>query len=1125
MLNKTRRWISPFKGQHQLILSLFCIWYSSTAYSQESVERKWDVGITQGNLLQAVKQIENLTQVPFSYNASRLQEFQVKEKQYHEQFVSNILNDLLAGIPFSFQRKGGIYLILEKKKKQSTPGSLVIRGEVSNGAENLSGVTIKDVRTNLTATTDADGNFLLPVKKIPADISFSYVGHEEKVIAVSDTTPQMIVLQENIGQLEGVVVTALNVKRTARSIGYLVEKISGDQVNVNKTVNIQNALSGKIPGVDVSSTSNGVAGSKRVTIRGIASISGNNQPLWVVDGIPINTSPISNATPSGGGGIDFGNGLTYINPDDIEEITVLKGNAAAALYGSRASTGVILITTKSGNRLGKNSVEVSYNSSYTVDMVRDFTDWQYEYGQGENGKAPVSQQEALSRVSSWGARLDGSDVVQFDGKMRPYVAQRENTKNFYEDGHTFSNTVSLLARTEHTNFRLSASNLSNNDIVPNTRFKRNGISFNSQTRYDKLSVNVVMNYTIEQAKNRQRIGGNYSNVNYTLLHLPTNINVNDLKPGFTPDGAEIGLNDQGIPTNPYFVTNKIYEEDNRRRVNGALEIKYDFAKWLYAKGRILEDYFDYSEVDYTPIGVIWSPKGGGMNQSESRNSEENYEMILGTNKIRIGKDFGVSGFVGGNIFNSEVKSSNINGTLFVLEDIHTINNLSVKYPSTGYSRQKVNSLFFNAEFEYSNLFLNFTGRKDWFSTLPLDNNSLFYPSVSLSYVLNSRLYPSWLSFAKLRGSFAQVSGGAAPYSLNLSYRLDRDNYNGINLQVINNSTVPNADLKPLISTEYEAGVDVGLLSNKLTLNLTYYNRRTREDIVSTNVSISSGYSNAILNLGNVSNRGIEVSLNFSAVRSTDVTWDFTGIFSYNKNRVESLGPSITKLQLAQSKTGNAFINVEKDYSYGQIAGYKYVKDDKGQMVYDDNGYPLNNGIVYILGNGNFDKIASLRNSVRWKNLTLQFLIDSKFGAKIYSEINSLAVGNGHHKMTLEGRENGLAVKGVDPEGNAIDMTVLPENISSYYSRVGSITDNFVYDASFVKLREISIGFNIPKTLVNRLRLSQVNVSAVARNLFILYKKTPNMDPESNTTSDNAQGIAATVYPSVRNIGFNLNITF
>ena len=250
----------------------------------------------------------------------------------------------------------------------------------------------------------------------------------------------------------------------------------------------------------------------------------------------------------------------------------------------------------------KNSVEVSYNSSYTVDMVRDFTDWQYEYGQGENGKAPVSQQEALSRVSSWGAKLDGSDVVEFDGKMRPYVAQRENTKNFYEDGHTFSNTVSLLARTEHTNFRLSASNLSNNDIIPNTRFKRNGISFNSQTRYDKLSVNVVMNYSIEQAKNRQRIGGNYSNVNYTLLHLPTNIDVNDLKPGFTPDGAEIGLNDQGIPTNPYFVTNKIYEEDNRRRVNGALEIKYDFAKWLYAKGRILEDYFDYSEVDYTPIG-------------------------------------------------------------------------------------------------------------------------------------------------------------------------------------------------------------------------------------------------------------------------------------------------------------------------------------------------------------------------------------------------------------------------------------------------------------------------------------------------------------------------------------------
>lgn len=1007
------------------------------------------------------------------------------------------------------------------------------------------GATISVKGGTIGAIADENGNFSLAGVPENTTLEISAMGFTSLMLRVSGNTASVVPsestvggslvnsslgalqirLERNLHDLDAVVVTALNVKRDSRSIGYLVEKVKGSEVSENKVVNIQSALSGKIPGVDVSNTSNGVAGSKRITIRGISSISGNNQPLWVVDGIPINTSTIGNATPSGGGGIDFGNGLTYINPDDIEEITVLKGNAAAALYGSRASAGVILVTTKSGSQLGKNRFEVSYNMGYTVDKIRDFTDWQYEYGQGVDGQAPETQQDALSAVSSWGKKLDGSDVMQFDGQVRPYTAQKDNQKNFYKNGHTFSNTISLQGRTEHTNFRLSTSYLTNNDIVPNTEFKRNGFSFNSQTKYNKLSVNAVMNYTIETAKNRQRIGGNYSNVHYTLLHLPVNINVLDMQPGFMPNGDEIGLNDQGIPTNPYFVTNRIYEEDTRRRVNGALEIKYDLTKWLYAKGRVLEDYYDYAEADYTPIGVIWSPKGGGMNQTESRNSEENFELIIGTNKHQIAKDFSVSGFVGGNIFNSLTQSSNINGTVFVLKDIYTINNLSVKYPSTGYSRQRINSLFFNAEFAYKDLFVNFTGRKDWFSTLPLSNNSLFYPSVSLSYILNSRMYPSWVSFTRLRGSFAQVSGGAAPYSLNLSYNLDRDNYNGINLQAIGNTTVPNAELRPLLSTEYEAGIDAGLFANKLTLNLTYYNRRTRQDIVSTNISIASGYNNAVLNLGNISNKGIEASLSFNAIKRNDFNWEITGIFSYNRNKVESLGPSITKLQLAQSKTGNAFINVEKGLPYGQIVGYRYVSNEKREMVYDANGYPLNDGVVHILGTGNYDKIASLRNSFTWKNLTLQLLVDAKFGADIYSEINSLAVGNGKHKMTLEGRETGLDVHGVDINGSAVNIQVAPENIGSYYGRVASFTDNFVYDASFVKLREISLGYSIPQSIVNKLHLSRASVSAVARNLFILYKNTPNMDPESNTTSGNAQGIAATVYPSVRNIGVNLNVTF
>ncbi|HMF72795.1 MAG TPA: SusC/RagA family TonB-linked outer membrane protein [Flavitalea sp.] len=1013
----------------------------------------------------------------------------------------------------------------------------IVSGTVlSDSGESLSAVSVKvslsEGKQVASAISDKNGAFTINNLKEGNlyDFVFSYVGYELttlKRFKVNEGNGNTILvrLKPQSSMLNDVVVTALNIKRDRRNTGYLLESLKGDRVSENKTVNIKNALSGKIAGLDVGATANGAAGSKRVTIRGIGSISGNNQPLWVVDGIPVNSSAIGNATPSGGGGIDFGDGLTFINPDDIESISVLKGNAAAALYGSRASTGAILVTTKSGSKLGKNKFEVSYNASYTIDQVKDLTDWQYEYGQGIGGKAPVSLQQVLASPANWGAKLDGSDVLQFDNKLRPYVAQRDNVKNFYKDGSTLSNALSLSGRTDNTNFRVSASNLSNKDIIPNSSFNRNSFSFHSETKYDKLTVNAVINYSIEKAKNRQRIGGNYSNVNYTILNLPTNVNVLDMQPGYNPSGAEIGINDQGIPTNPYFVTNKIVEQDQRRRVNGSIELKYDFTKWLFAKGRVLEDYFSYEEKDYTPDGVIWSPKGGGMNEDRRNNSEENYELIIGTNKHKLFSDLKISGFAGGNIYNSLSTSSNVNGTVFILDNIYTINNLSVKYPSTGYSRQKINSLFFSSEIEFRDLFINVTGRKDWFSTLPLNNNSLYYPSVSLSYVLNNRHYPSWLSFAKIRGSFAQVSGGASPYQLNLNYRLDRDNYNGISLQNISNTTVPNSLLKPLLSTEYETGLDLAFLNNRATLNLTYYNRRTKQDIVSTNISITSGYNAAIVNLGQISNKGIETSLKVNMIESKNFSWEMLGLFSFNKNKVESLGPGTTKLQLAQSKTGNAFINIETGSPYGQIEGYKYSLNSKGQVIYDANGFPLSNGVVNVLGNGNYDKIASLGNTISFRDFHFYFLLDSKFGAKIYSEVNSLAVGNGTSKSTLPGRETGITGEGVTTSGEPNTVLVTPANLNSYYGRVATFSENYVYDASFIKLREISIGYRIPKNVVSMLHISNASVNVIARNLLTLYKKTPNFDPESNTTSDNAQGIAATVYPATRNLGISLNVTF
>jgi TonB-linked SusC/RagA family outer membrane protein len=845
-----------------------------------------------------------------------------------------------------------------------------------------------------------------------------------------------------------------------------------------------------------------------------------------VDGIPINTSMIGNATPDGGGGLDYGDGLTGLNTDDIESISVLKGNAAAALYGSRASNGVILITTKSG-RDAKKKTEVSFHSTFTLDKAVDLTDWQYDYGQGVNGKKPQTQQEALlGGNAGWGEKLDGSDVIQYDGVARPYSPHRNNFTEFYKGGQTWTNSVAISGHYENHNYRISASHVDNKDIVPNTGYSRNNFSIHSESRFGNLSVNVVADFINEKAQNRQRLGGNYSNVHYTLINLPSNINVSDLAPGYDTLGKEIGINNQGIPTNPYYTTNKIHQDDERRRFIGSLELKYDITPWLYAKGRMMADYLNFKELDYTPSGVIWYPKGGGLNQDGQTNSELNYEGMIGT-AFSITQKAKINAFAGGNIYKRNRESFNINGSPFVIDDIYTANNLAVKYPSTGYYRKQTNSLFASAEVSYDDLlFLNFTGRQDWFSTLPVNNNSLFYPSVSLSYLLSRHLsMPSWISFAKLRGSFAEVSGDTDPYQLTLGYSLDRDNYNGINLQKISNSVIPNVNLQPLLSSEIEFGTDFGFVNDRINVNLTYYNRKTTQDIVVTQVSNSSGFAQAILNVGEIANKGFEAAIKTVPVRSGKFKWEVSANFSYNDNKVVSLGGDLPTILLVGSKTGSATINVEKGKRYGMIEGYTYLRDSKGAVVYDANGYPMNSTTPQILGNGLYDKIAGISNTFTYGPLSLYFLIDGKFGAEIYSEQNSLAVSNGKHKMTLAGRESGLTGDGVDAQGNANSIAVPVDKLSQYYGRVAGITENFVYDASFAKLREVSLGYQIPKKLLPAVPFSRAYVSLIARNLLILYKQTPNIDPESGTISGNAQGISATVYPTTRSYGVNLSLNF
>ena len=837
------------------------------------------------------------------------------------------------------------------------------------------------------------------------------------------------------------------------------------------------------------------------------------------------------------GGIDYGDGLTGINPDDIESISVLKGNAAAVLYGSRASNGVILVTTKSGlSAKGKMNVEVS--SSLLLDKLVDLTDFQNVYGQNSinqlNGnELPTSAANARGS-DSWGHKLDGTPAVQFDGVVRPFSPVNDNYKRFFNTGSTLTNTVALSGSSLNHNYRLSVSNLRNKDVAPNSKFGRTSINTKTHSKFGKVEADLSINYTYEKAANRPFIGGNHDNQFYSLLYLPNSIDVESLKPGYDSTGKEF-LYTQGV-SNPYYVVNKEQEGDTRNRLIGSLSLKYQITNWLYASGRFYHDYFlakrfqiipdnnASSSFPYSSPGNI----GGILNQGSVDYTGNAYQLLLGIDPGLKGQ-FKINGFVGGDMDNRIRNEVITSGNTFIVPGVYTINNIKTKLPSTSLTRIKTNSLFGSMELSYDKyIYLTLSGRNDWFSTLPLDNNNLFYPSAALSFVFSDAFrLPSFISFGKLRASTAQVSGATDPYQIDLNYSLDPFLYDALlPLQGIGASNIPNKKLKPLLSTDYELGLEMSFLNNRISLDAAYYNRQIRDDIVRTAVSNTTGYSTAIINIGQSENKGIEISLKGTPVKKNFFAWDVSMTFSKNDNRIVALGEAGkgVPIVLATSKSGNAFIQLVEGQRYGSLYGSVYLRDSaSGKIIYDSRGFPLTDSKAKFLGSGTYDKLFGFSNTFSYKNVSFYFFLDGKFGADIYSETNAIAYNNGKHKGTLAGRENGFIADGLNETGGKNAVMVTPENISSYYNIIGGITEPFIYDASFVKLREVALAYKLPQKFVTKIGFTTATVSLVARNLLTIYKdkNLENVDPESQVANNNQQGIERMVYPPTRSYGMTI----
>jgi TonB-linked SusC/RagA family outer membrane protein len=1016
-----------------------------------------------------------------------------------------------------------------------------LKGEVKNetdktGIPNVT-VSLTVNRSTASTTTDLKGNFVLNIPASAASgtlhLTITSVGYERKQITIEpDRVSELVTvfLKTSGDVLDNVVVTALGVKKEKKAVAYAVTEVKGSEFTQAREVNIANALSGKVAGVNATSLATGAGGSSRVIIRGNGSLGGDNQPLYVINGMPIdNTTPGGSATTNGGGqNVDRGDGIGGINPDDIESISVLKGGPAAALYGSRASNGVILITTKKGK--AQKGIGLEYNTTATIETPVVFSDWQYEYGQGMGGVKPTTQDQAIAwGRHSWGAKMDGEPYIAFDGKMHPYSPQKDNIKNFYETGSTFTNTIAFNGGNEAVNYRLSLSDVKNNSILPNSNFNKKiaNLSINAQVG-KRISIEAIGQYNFEKANNRPSSGDAPGDPNWSVYMAANTVDVRWLAPGYDSTGREIQWNETPYASNSYFVVNRFKNTDTKSRFIGQASIKFDILKNLYVKGSISRDFFDFKYTGIIPTGTVYTTGSAGEYRGLKSSATESNAMLTANYNTKFLNSIGLNVMVGGNQRKFDKDEINTSGSQYIIPFFYSFTNLTTATTTPVEQHLQTNSLFGSLDMDYKGiLYLNASAREDWFSTLSKANNHILYPSVGASLILSEAVnMPSFVNYLKLRSSWAQVGGAVPdPYVLNLTYSMAPSS--GQPLQQVttpnNEYLLNNTNLKPLTSTTIEAGLEAKFLQNRLGIDFTIYNRKTTDDIVKTAISGTSGYQFAYFNVGELSNKGIELLVTGTPVHTKNFSWNTSYNMAYNTNKVEQLAEGINTIQLATSVGAWAQIHNDLNRPYGIIKGFTMVKDAKGQTLYNTStGYEQRSNLTEV-GQGVPPLTMGFSNTFTYKRFMLDVLIDGKFGNDVFSTMNVYAMRFGLDKRTLAGREDGLPLSGVDNSGGAYQRTVPVSGLRGYYDNLKNYTDLFIYDGSFVKLRQVILSYQIPVSTLKMVKLQSATVSFVARNLLILYKQTDNFDPESSYTNSNAQGFEAFGLPRTRSYGLNLTL--
>jgi len=1108
-----------------ILLTTFQLLLALPVKSQNisSVEVRFE--LRNETLLAAFKKIEQQTPFRFVYRKGELRALPVRNINASTYTVEEVLNLLLANTGLSFKQVDNNVLIQTfnvntstgegAEKIENSLADIPIRGQITDAkGETLPGVSVRVKGSAIGTTTDMDGRYTLNVPDKSSVIVFTYIGFVTQEIAVDNQTVINLKLETANTALTEVVVTALGIERAAKSLTYSAQVIDGSGLDEAKETNIINSLQGKVAGVVISKSATGPGGSSRVILRGNRSITGGNEPLYVIDGVPMN----SGKRASGGGsfgGRDGGGGISMINPDNVESMTILKGASAAALYGSAGQNGAIIITTKSGK---KGDISVDYNGGFTVDKAIGLPELQYEYGQGDAGIYSAKSEH------SYGPKADGKMVTLWNGNSVPYVGQPNNLTTFFREAKSINNSISASGGNDKMRTYISYGNTIAEGIMRNNDMTRHNVDLKLDNNISKkLSLSTKLTYIYQEVKNMPHTGEQGYALS-SIYRAPTSIPLDEMKNFNYVDINGVEMQSYWKPgssilSNPYWDMERDLFFEKKDRVLGLFSAKYEFNNWLdfQVRGSIdktLEktDRQIYNDT-YTTYGV-----GSTYVVEDFMRQSTNLDALLSFRRD-LTKRINLTGNLGGSLQQGSAANTSVDARGLSKQNYFFMVNAKNPLVLNGYSQSpQVQSLYGTATLSYNDyLFLDATARNDWSSALPKGNQSYFYPSVGVTGIVSEMLsLPSWVSFGKVRTSLAYSGSGGSAYR-------DRNYYSVANGGFIGTpSTRSLPTYKPELTSAFEVGTEWRLFNGRVGIDLTYYTTDTKNQLITISTPAASLFSSQYINAGLINNNGVEATLNLTPFRTSSFTWDASLNYAKNNNKIIRLTDEVTRAVMSDDR--QVLVDASVGGSYGDMYVIGWQRDSQGRPLVTSAGSPMLTGKTLYAGNFNPRYNLGFNNTFTFKNISLGFLLDYRNGGTVIAGTQALLDADGHSKASLRGREGGIVLDAYTVDGQKNTKSITSQ---SYFGRIGErypAGEFYAYAGTNLRLREAILGYDLKSLITENQFIRGARISLVGRNLFFLQKDAP-FDPEVLLGTGNVAGSEYNSLPSTRNIGLNLKLSF